>query len=378
MIYFDNGATTQAYEECADIIKKYLLEDFYNPSALYHNAIMVSRELTKTREDFLQLLGGDGNFIFTASGSEADNLAMLCTRKRNNGKIIVSNTEHSAIYQCAKELERQGYEVLYAPVDNSGRVIIDKFEKLLDKNVCLVSIMHINNESGCINDIEKIVKLTKKVAPKALVHSDGVQAFGKIKINLKKLGVDLYSISGHKIHGPKGIGGLFYKKSVSLKPIIYGGGQEFNIRSATENIPYIMAFDYAANKVYQDFEQKYYKKMQILEYIKQNVLENIKDVICLTPSENYSSHILSFAFKNIRGEVLMHSLEQEGFIVGIGSACNSHHGAGRFAQAIGLDKDYEKGEIRISFSEFNTMEEAEKLVKALIKNVENLRNFIQK
>ena len=378
MIYFDNGATTQAYEECADIIKKYLLEDFYNPSALYHNAIMVSRELTKAREDFLKLLGGDGNFIFTASGSEADNLAMLCTRKRNNGKIIVSNTEHSAIYQCAKELERQGYEVLYAPVDNSGRVIIDKFEKLLDKNVCLVSIMHINNESGCINDIEKIVKLTKKVAPKALVHSDGVQAFGKIKINLKKLGVDLYSISGHKIHGPKGIGGLFYKKSVSLKPIIYGGGQEFNIRSATENIPYIMAFDYAANKVYQDFEQKYYKKMQILEYIKQNVLENIKDVICLTPSENYSSHILSFAFKNIRGEVLMHSLEQEGFIVGIGSACNSHHGAGRFAQAIGLDKDYEKGEIRISFSEFNTMEEAEKLVKALIINVENLRNFIQK
>lgn len=380
MIYFDNGATTKAYPGCIEIIKKYLEEDFYNPSALYHNAIMVSKDLQTAREKMLKRLNANDNdnFIYTASGSEADNLALLCVRKRKNGTIIVSNSEHSAIYQCAKELEREGYNVLYAPVDQSGRVILSEFEKLLSKDVCLVSVMHINNETGCINDIEKIAKLTKKYSPKAIVHSDGVQAYGKLKINVRKLGVDLYSISGHKIHAPKGIGGLYVKNGVSLKPIIYGGGQEFNIRSATENIPYIMALDYASDTVYEDFENKYSTKMSILEYIKNEVMTNISDVICLTPEENHSSHVLAFAFKDIRGEVLMHSLEEDGFIVGIGSACSAHHSTGRIQQAIGLEKDYEKGVLRISFSEFNTLDEAKALSKAIIKNVNNLREFIQK
>ena len=380
MIYFDNGATTKAYPECIKIIEKYLVEDFYNPSALYHNAIQVSKNLALVREKMLKRLNANenDNFIYTASGSEADNLALLCVRKRKNGTIIISNSEHSAIYQCAKELEREGYNVLYAPVDKSGRVIISKFEKLLSKDVCLVSVMHVNNETGCINDIETISKLTKKYSPKAIIHSDGVQAFGKLKINVRKLGVDLYSISGHKIHAPKGIGGLYVKNGISLKPIIYGGGQEFNIRSATENIPYIMALDYASDTVYDNFENKYFIKMSILEYIKNEIMSNIKDVICLTPEENHSSHVLAFAFKDIRGEVLMHSLEEDGFIVGIGSACSAHHSTGRIQQAIGLEKEYERGVIRISFSEFNTLDEAKSLAKAIIKNVNNLRIFIQK
>ena len=380
MIYFDNGATTKAYAGCINIINKYLIDDFYNPSALYHNAIIVSKDLQNAREKMLKRLNAaeNDNFIYTASGSEADNLALLCVRKRKTGTIIVSNSEHSAIYQCAKELEREGYNVIFAPVDSSGRVIIEEFEKLLSKDVTLVSIMHINNETGCINDIETISKLTKKYSPRAIVHSDGVQAFGKLKINVRKLGVDLYSISGHKIHAPKGIGGLYVKNGVSLKPIIYGGGQEFNIRSATENIPYIMALDYASDTVYTDFENKYSTKMQILEYIKNEILANLEDVICLTPNENHSSHILAFAFKDIRGEVLMHSLEKDGFITGIGSACSAHHSTGRIQQAIGLDSDYDRGVLRISFSEFNTMDEAKQLAQSIIKNVNNLREFIQK
>lgn len=380
MIYFDNGATTKCYDKVVDIFKKYALEDYFNPSALYHEAIAEAKEVQSARENLINMVNFDGNLIFTASGSEADNLALLCSKKRNGGKIIVSNSEHSAIYQTAKELERRGYEVIFAPVDSTGRVIIEEFEKLLDNKVCLVSIMHVNNETGAINDIEKIAKLSKKYSPKCLVHSDGVQAFGKLKLNLNRLGVDMYSISGHKIHSPKGIGGLFVRKGVNLSPIIYGGGQEFNVRSATENVPYIKALEYSANEVYDNFDEKYSKKIEIIEYIRNEVLNNIQDVICLTPKEEgrFAPHIISFAFKDVRGEVLMHTLEKDGYIVGIGSACSSHKGTGRIQQAIGLNKDYEKGELRISISEFNTLDEAKGLVNKLIKNVTELREYVQK
>lgn len=380
MIYFDNGATTKCYDEVVEIFRKYAINDYFNPSALYHEAISVSKEVTTARESLIKRVNFDGNLIFTASGSEADNLALLCCKKRNGGKIIVSNSEHSAIFQTAKELERRGYEVIFAPVDLCGRVIIEEFEKLLSDKVCLVSIMHVNNETGAVNDIEKIAKLTKKYSPRCIVHSDGVQAFGKLKINLNKLGVDLYSISGHKIHAPKGIGGLFVKKGVNLSPIIFGGGQEFNVRAATENVPYIKALEYAANTVYADFDEKYSKKMEIIEYIRNEVTKNVEDVICLTPTKNghFAPHIISFAFKDVRGEVLMHTLEKDGYVVGIGSACSSHRGTGRIQEAIGLTKDYEKGELRISISEFNTLEEAKGLTEKLIKNVKELREFIQK
>ncbi|HKL73647.1 MAG TPA: aminotransferase class V-fold PLP-dependent enzyme, partial [Clostridia bacterium] len=198
MIFLDNASTTQAHTECVEIMEKYLIQQFYNPSAAYHEALMVQNKIKEARENILKLIGGEGKIIFTASGTESDNLALLGTRKGNGSRIIISKSEHPAIFNCAMELKQRGYDVVEAKVDNVGRVIVSEFANLMTKNTQLVSIMHVNNETGCINDIKALCDIAKRINPEVIFHSDGIQAVGKVKVSMREMGVDLYSISGHK------------------------------------------------------------------------------------------------------------------------------------------------------------------------------------
>ena len=373
MIYLDNAATTAMYPECIDSFKKYGVEKFFNPSAVYAPSVEVSRVLKEARREILSALHApDGTVVFTASGSEADNLALFGSRKPKGGKIVTTAGEHSAVINSAAELSARGYEVVYAPLLPDGKVNLEELEKLLDESVCLVSVMHVNNETGAVNDLKAVSKLVRRLSPSAIFHSDGVQGFLNVETNLKDMDVDLYSMSAHKIHGPKGVGALYMKKGIRVSPIIFGGGQEYGIRSATENVPGIDAFRLAVEIGRKNFAAGVEHKKQILSYLREEI-GKMDDVILVSNPE--SPHVLTVTFKDVRGEVLMHALESHGIFVGIGSACSSKKGVSRFKDLLGLDKGYDEGIVRISVSENTSHADAEALVEALSVEVPKLRKY---
>ncbi|NCA67558.1 MAG: aminotransferase class V-fold PLP-dependent enzyme, partial [Clostridia bacterium] len=225
MIYLDNAATTKVYDEIIPLINKYLSDLYFNPSALYSQAIQVACDIKRARQTVASILGIDASTIFfTSSGTESDNHVLFTARKRKGTKIIISATEYSAVYNAAMELKQQGYDIAVCKVKSDGSVDVTAFAELLDDNTSLISIMHVNNETGAVNDIEELVRIAKAYNKNILFHSDGVQAYCKIPLNLIKLGVDFYSISGHKIGAPKGIAALYVKKGVHLNPLLFGGG----------------------------------------------------------------------------------------------------------------------------------------------------------
>lgn len=364
MLYFDNAATTKMYDECLQELEKYLLKEYFNPSALYAQSLNVLNDIKTARTSVARLMGASADeIIFTASGSESDNCAMFCAVKQKKGKIIISTVEHSAIYQCANELKARGFDVVFAPTDRFGRVIESEFLKLLDESVVLVSIIHVCNETGALNDIKKLVSLTKSVSPRAIFHSDGVQAYGKIKVNVHDLNVDLYSVSGHKIHAPKGIGALYIKKGLNLRPIIYGGGQEKGLRSATENVPYIIAFARASTVKAEKLEVNYNN----MKSIQKEIIERLSKYDCLvnTDFDNSSPYIISASFKDIRGESILHCLEKSEILIGTGSACSAKKSGMRIPQALNLPIEYQQGNIRISPCDDVKKEDIEMLFKQL-------------
>lgn len=353
------------------MLRHFSMDEYYNPSALYSNASKVKGEIESVRGELLRTLHAPaGELIFTGSGSEADNMALFCTKKWKNCKIIVSNGEHDAVYNSALELKQQGYDVQFVPIDKNGAVNICELEKMLDRDVALVSIMHASNETGAINDLKSIAKLVRSKSPKAVIHSDGVQALGKIEVNLRALDVDLYTVSGHKIHAPKGVGALYVKKGIFIRPLIFGGGQEKGYRSSTENVAAICAFGVANSKSQANFSQNYSINQSILEYFVRNLGNLVPSAHIVTPLENCLPNILTVAFQNIRGEVLLHALENDDIMIGIGSACSSHKES-RFKKLLMLDDQHRDGIVRFSFSEFNTKCEVDivlnKIVTALKK-----------
>lgn len=361
MIFFDNASTTKCTKESVEIVTKYLTENYYNPSALYHNALSVKQDLERARQTIIKKLRGEGKIIFTGGGTESDNIALLGSKKIKGGRVIVSSAEHAAIYATANELKARGYEVVFAPVDANGKVIEEEFIKLLTPSVTLVSIIHVNNETGAINDIQRLCKLVKSKCPRALFHSDGVQAFGKLEVNLRGAGIDLYSMSAHKIGAPKGVGALYIAKGVSVNPIVYGGGQEGGLRSSTENTAGILAYEKAVIDRYAKLGETEQKLKEIRSYIADN-LQNIDGIKIISPLEG-SPYILTFSVPRVRGEVMQHALERRGIMVGTGSACASNKASTRIAEALGLQGKYVDGVTRLSFFIENTMEEAEIFVK---------------
>ena len=374
MIYLDNAGTTKVLPECAELYLKYQTENFYNPSAPYHPALELSKEIKEVREKAVALLRGRGKIIFTSSGSESDNLAFFGCKKAKNSRIIVSASEHPAVYNCANELLQRGYDVVFCPVDNTGRVIREEFEKLMTKEVSLVSIIHVNNETGCINDIKTLCNIAKKVNPDVIFHSDGVQAVGKIKVNLQDLGVDLYTISGHKIHGVKGVAGLFVKEGVNLHPLIFGGGQEFGVRSSTENVGGILSFGRALERAVSCAESEKDRMMETWDDLSTFFKEMGFYVV---ESEKHSPYILCAAMPKVRGEVMLHSLEKYEVYIGTGSACSSKKTTKKLPAILQLSPELEKGIIRISFSRFTTKDDIEYFKNCIKKEYIELLRYVQ-
>ena len=379
MIYLDNAATTQLDEKCIDVIKEYGVNRFFNPSALYRKAMESANSIKNARTIIAKSLGVKSEEIFfTASGSESDNIALLCSLRAKSGKVIIGSSEHSAVYNCALELKVRGYDVVFAPCDRYGRTDIEKLNDLLDEKVVLVSIMHVCNETGALNDLFAISKMIKEKCPRALFHSDGIQAYGKIPVNLRSLGVDLYSVSAHKIHAPKGIGALYCKSGIYLKPFVFGGGQENGVRSATENVPAIMAFADVVEREFSSVREKYDKVLVLRDYLLNKLSQSFDNLKVNTDIKNSSPYVFSFAINSARGEVLVHCLEDKGIIVGTGSACSAKKSTKRIPSALGIEDDYAQGMLRVSFNDKNTIEEIDAFVEALKDSLQQLIKYQNK
>ena len=289
---------------------------------------------------------------------------------KKNSRALVSMGEHPSVFKTAQELKNSGFDVEFLKLTKDGVVDINYFKKVMTKYVGFVSIMHVNNETGAINDIQQLVNIAKYINPKVVFHSDGVQAFGKISVNVSSLGVDFYTISGHKFHAPKGIGALYIKDSKFIKPLLTGGGQEQEFRSGTENVSGIMALDKASELAIKDLQQNYEKITEFNDYVR----KNIKNAYIIS-SEQSSPYVLMLGFSGCRAETILHMMEQEGYLIGNGSACSSKKKENRNLSEMGYGKDIIEGSVRISFSRFNTIEEIKNFTNVLNKKV---KEYIEK
>lgn len=376
MIYLDNAATTKVQKDILPIIEKYYFEQYYNPSALYQNAIDVANDIKAARNNIAKLLNVDANTLhFTSSGTESDNQALFCAKKRKGSRIIISAVEHAAVYNSAMQLKQQGYDIAICEVNTDGSVNVESFKRLLNENTSMVSIMHVSNETGAINDIEKLVNITKSYDKNILFHSDGVQAFGKIPVNLKLLGVDYYTISGHKLGAPKGIAALYVKRGAHIVPLLYGGGQESGLRASTENVSGIILFEKASALYINQNEYLLKLSEKIFSDIRK-ILSDIPDIVFIT-SDKSAPHIITLALPYVRGEVMMHSLEKYGIIIGIGSACSSKKGTGRLQSGTGLSEKHRDGVIRLSIGLDNNIDDGKIAAEAIIVEYNKLKAYIR-
>ena len=356
MIYLDNAATTKPCAIAFEKATAYVTEKFYNPSALYKAGFAMQGELKKARSALLSKIADESAFelVFTSCGTESDNQAIFSFARRGNA--VTTAGEHSAVSAAFQELKTRGVaEPRFAPLNKDGSVNVEKLLALVDDKTSFVSVMHVNNEIGAINDINAIAKLVKAKNPRVIFHCDGVQAYGKIPFRLAKE-VDLYSVSAHKIGGLKGVGALIKRKSLVLPAYIIGGGQESGRRSGTENTFGIMQFVYAAEEKFATLKNDY---TRLREYREKLWSALDKDVYTRLSSENGTPYILSIAAIGLRGEVLLHMADDKGLIVGTGSACSSN-AKNRYSKVIlacGYDEKTADGVLRISFSKDTTEEE---------------------
>lgn len=369
MIYLDNAATTKPNEESVRATEKFILSEYYNPSALYAEGYNLHLEIKKARSNLLSLIADEEKYslIFTSGGTEADNQAIFCGGKRGN--VVTTYGEHAAVFAAMSELKLRGTEVRFADLNADGSVNVEKLLSLVDENTSLVSVIHVNNETGAINDVNSIAEKVKLKNERTLFHSDGVQTFGKIPFKLSSF-VDLYSVSAHKIGGIKGCGALIKRKQTVIKPYIYGGGQEAGLRSGTENVFAIKCFEHAATSKYRNLKSDYEKVCRLNKILKSKLDKSLFKVLS---SDKASPYIVSVIADGLRGETVMHELNDKGLIVGTGSACssNSKKRYSRVLLACGLKENMADGALRISFSAENTVqeiEEAAEIMNSVIKN----------
>lgn len=354
MIYLDNAATTQISKEALHAYNKYAEELFFNPSAIYRAGVSIKTSIDNARNTIKNALGSNnGSIVFTSSATEANNLAIMGSLRNNFKKVILSSADHPSTYNVGLELKKRGIQVEFCPLQPNGEINYEALEELLDENVNLISVIHVSNETGAINDIKRINEIKKLKCPKAIFHVDGVQAFSKIKINLDYFGVDLYTISAHKVEGPKGVAALFVRNSIVIKPIVFGGGQENNLRSGTENVPAIMGFE-AAVKNFGNITEN----LKYVTNLKNVFIENLKDIPCrINSTQNNSPYILSLSFKGVKGETLVHMMEQYDILISTGSACSSKKEGNRVLEQMNVSHEEIVGSVRISFSKNNTENE---------------------
>ena len=378
--YFDNSSTTRCYDSVKDIVVKAMIEDFGNPSAMHLKGVEAEKYIKSSAESLARLLKvQEKEILFTSGGTESDNLALIgaaFANKRSGNHIITTSGEHPAVSQPALFLQEQGFEVTYLPVDSRGVVKMDALKAVLREDTILVSVMYVNNEVGAVMPVEEIAALVHEKSPKALFHVDAIQAFGKYRIYPKKMGIDLLSVSGHKIHGPKGVGFLYINEKAKIQPQILGGGQQGGMRSGTDNVPGIAGLGAAAVEIYKNLEENVENMYRLKEHIAQG-LEKIGDIrINGMDLREGAPQILSISVMGVRSEVLLHSLEERGIYVSAGSACSSHkRKPSATLAAMGMSKDQIESTVRLSFCEENTIEEADYFLQVMGELVPMLRRY---
>lgn len=382
-IYLDNSATTMAYPEVGELVRKVMCEDYGNPSSMHRKGVEAERYIKEAKETLARLWKvQEKEIFFTSGGTESDNLALVGAaraNKRAGNHLITTAIEHPAIINTMRYLEEEGFQVTYLPVDRYGRVRLDALQEALCPETILVSIMCVNNEVGSVQPIQEAAGIVKAYNKNILFHVDAVQGFGKYRIYPKKLKVDMCSISGHKIHGPKGIGALYIDEHVKIRPILFGGEQQKNIRSGTENVPGIAGLGLAARMIYQDLDAKVEKMRELKQHFIQGVQEISDTAIHGLYDETSAPHIISVGFAGIRSEVLLHALEDKGIYVSSGSACASNHPQiSGVLKGIGAGQEFLDATLRFSMSEFTTRQEIDETLQTLYNIVPMLRRYTRR
>lgn len=378
--YLDNSATTRCENEVAELVEKLMLTDYGNPSSMHLKGMEAENYVKEARTRIAKTLKvKEKEIIFTSGGTESDNLALIgvaLANQRAGKHIITTEVEHAAIHATVEFLQELGFEITKIPVDGNGVISMEKLEQALRSDTILVSIMHVNNEVGAVQPIEEAAKLIHEKVPKASFHVDAIQSYGKYKINPKKAGIDLLSVSGHKIHGPKGVGFLYVNEKVKIRPIILGGGQQSGMRSGTENVPGIAGMALACEMAYKNLEEKRDNLYALKQKFCRQLLE-LPDVKINGRNDEFSApQIISASFKGIRSEVLLHTLEDKGIYVSAGSACSSNKPApSKTLLAMKVPKDELEATVRFSLSVHTKEEELNYTVEVLREILPVLRKY---
>ncbi|GKS67180.1 cysteine desulfurase IscS [Nitrosarchaeum sp.] len=375
MIYLDNAASTQIHEDVLDAMLPYLKDQYGNPSSIHHYGRLTRKAIEKARKQIALLINADSSEIFfTSGGTESNNMALYgIAAKKPSSKIITSSIEHDAILEPCKKLVKKGFDVIYLPVDNHGIVNLDTLKNYLSDDVCLVSIMFGNNEMGTIEPIGQIAQICNE--QKIPFHTDAVQAVGKIPIDVKQLGVDLLSISSHKINGPKGVGALYVRNGIDIEPFILGGGQECGLRSGTENVANIVGFGKACELTKLHLSENISTMKKLRDTLVAKIMQEIPFVTLNGDTENRLPNNAHFTFLGVAGEDLIIKLDEFGISASTGSACSVHtQKASHVLQAMGFSHEQITGSLRLSLGIFNNQQEIDETVNILKKVTTELRS----
>ena len=381
--YFDNSATTIVTESVKDIVVKAMTEDYGNPSSMHMIGVNAEKYVKTAKENIAKILKVDvGEIYFTSGGTEGNNMAIIGSanaNKRAGNRVITTKIEHSSVANPMKYLEKQGFDVVYLPVDNNGIVDMEVLKKEMTKDTILVSIMNVNNEVGAIEPVSEIGKYIKSVNPSVVYHVDAIQAFGKMEIRPRKENIDILTVSGHKIHAPKGSGFMYIKKNTKVNPIILGGGQQEGMRSGTENVPGIAGIGQAAKDCYDNLE----KNVAHMTELKDCLIDELSKFDGVTINSQKGNvgapHIVSASFENVRSEVLLHALEDKGIYISAGSACSSNRPAvSETLKAMGIDSKLLGSTVRFSFCELNKKEEIDYCIEQLKVMLPVLKKYVRR
>ena len=381
--YFDNSATTRAFPEVCEAVKRAMLTDYGNPSSRHRKGLEAERLIREAREAIAGTMKVPGKeIIFTSGGSESNNMALIggALANRRAGKhIITTGVEHASVYNTLNFLEEQGYEVTYLPVDSYGIISLEELEEAIREDTILVSVMLVNNEIGAVEPVEDLAKIIHKKNPRTLFHVDAIQGYGKYIIRPKKQGIDLLSVSGHKIHGPKGVGFLYKNEKAKVHPILFGGGQQRGMRSGTENVPGCYGLGIAARMVYENHAEKVEKLYSLRERLIAGLLTLEGVTVNGFHDRRNAPQIVSAGFEGIRAEVLLHALEEKEIYVSSGSACSSNHpGISGTLKGIGVKKSLQDSTLRFSFGLYNEPEQVDYALEVLKDLLPVLRRFTVK
>ncbi len=379
-VYLDNSATTRSFDEVAALMTRIMCEDYGNPSSLHRKGVEAEKYIRYAKDVIAENLKvNQKEIFFTSGGTESDNLALMgCAYAncRSGRHLITTQIEHPAVLQTMKHLEEEGFRVTYLPVDERGCIRLEDLQRAITGETILVSIMHTNNEVGSVQPIAQAGAFIKGTNPRILFHVDAVQGYGKCKIYPKRMKIDLLSVSGHKIHGPKGVGFLYVDERVKIKPIVFGGGQQNGIRSGTLNVPAIAGLAKAVEIIYSDLDREVENLYRLKRAFVSGVRKIDNVIVNGHPDETGAPHIVSVSFEGVRSEVILHALEDKGVYVSAGSACSARKPQpSATLRAMGIHTQLLGSTIRFSFSVFTTMEEINYTLQMLYDIIPMLRKY---